>query len=160
MRLVKAAPFQIFVLIALVFMSFRAHAQTVYLTHERLTATVDSSTWTSLLKLELPPGSYLLDSSVLVHNINSLNRVPVLCALTSSAGSGPSETVGVQLESEFPQSQGRASSATVSVNFALDASQGTLVELQCISNTGPGGDRATATGRHLTALQVRRIVRQ
>lgn len=127
-----------------------------HLAHSNEPLAVAFGTWTPLLKLELEPGDYLLDASVALNNPN-LVRVPVLCALGSHAA-GWSETVVVQLESEFPQAEGRASAATLSPNFALSLPTGGIAMLICRSNGT--GEAAIAAGRQMTATAVAKVTVQ
>ena len=127
-----------------------------YLTHDNVPAAVKFGDWQKLLMLELPAGNYVLDASVALTN-PSFERIPVLCALRSPEG-GASETLAVQLESEHPQAEGRASGASLSPNFAYALPEGGVVYLVCMSNGS--GDEAIADGRQMTATRVAAILRQ
>lgn len=123
------------------------------LVRERAPVAVGVGVWTPLLKVEVEPGEYLLDASVALNNPSD-QRVPVLCVLGSPQG-GWSETVVVQLEPEIPQSEGRASAATLSPNFAVSLPTGGIVMLTCQSNGT--GEEAIAEGRQLTATAVAKV---
>src|SRR4029079_12150637 len=79
--------------------------------------TVPSDTFTPILGMDVPAGSYVVNATVLLNDLTS-SRVPVLCALQSPTASGTISAV--QLEPELPQgqgedffTQGRASGATL-----------------------------------------------
>lgn len=122
----------------------------------RTPITVGTS-FAAVLDLNLPAGSYAVTATILLNNLGS-SRVPVLCVL-----SGPTDSSvisAVQLEPEVPQTEGRASAATLPVSLATSLSTAGRIELQCVSNTGPGG--ATAAGSHMqmTAITVAAVTRQ
>ena len=114
-------------------------------------------TSSSILHLDVPAGSYLVSASVLVNNLG-FSRVPVLCAIVSPSGS--SVFSGVQLENEVPQTEGRASAATVPVGFATTVPMAGRIDLVCQSNTGPGGATAEASQRQMTAVTVAGVIVQ
>lgn len=119
---------------------------------------------TSILQLELPAGSYVVNATVAVDN-PGLSRVPVLCVLAIPADSDgePEETSvssSVQLEPEIPETEGRASGATLPVSFATTLSEAGRIELFCQSNTGMGGATAQAEQAQMTAVTVADIVVQ
>jgi hypothetical protein len=114
-------------------------------------------TYSSILHLNVPAGSYVVNASVLVNNLG-VSRVPVLCALASAAGS--SVFSAVQLENEVPQTEGRASAATLPVGFATTLLAAGRIDLMCLSNTGPGGATAEASQRQMTAVTVAGVIVQ
>jgi len=121
------------------------------------TPTTVSTTYSSILHLDLPAGSYVLNASVLVGNLG-FTRVPVLCAFSGPTGSSPYSAV--QLENEVPQTEGRASSSTLPVGFATTLATAGRIELLCQSNTGPGGATAEASQRQMTAITVAGVIVQ
>ena len=127
-----------------------------YYTESR-TATTLGSTYSSILHLDVPAGSYVVNASVLVNNLG-FSRVPVLCVVSSPTGSGVIS--GVQLENEVPQTEGRASGATLPVGFATTLSTAGRIDLVCQSNTGPGGATAEAGQSQMTAVTVAEVIAQ
>ena len=125
-------------------------------TESRTPVTVPTSS-TSLIALNLPAGSFVVTATILLNNLGPL-RVPVLCVLAGPIDS--SVIAGVQLEPEVPQTEGRASGATLPVSLATSLSAAGRIELQCVSNTGAAG--ATAEGSHMqmTAITVANVARQ
>src|SRR5262245_59229876 len=121
-----------------------------YYTELRTSATLNAG-YQSILHLDLPSGSYAINATVLVNNLG-FTRVPVLCVISTPTGSGVIS--GVQLENEVPQTEGRASGATLPVGFATTLREAGRVELLCLSNTGPGGATADASSRAMTAVTV------
>jgi len=115
------------------------------------------TSFTSILHLDVPEGSYVVAATVLANNLG-FTRVPVLCAITSPSDSGVIS--GVQLEPEVPQTEGRASGATLPVGLATTLPSGGRIDLQCQSNTGPAGATAQADQMQLTASTVTGIIRQ
>lgn len=111
----------------------------------------------SILHLDVPAGSYVVSASVLVNNLGQA-RVATLCSLSSPVDT--SETVGVQLEPELPQTEGRASGATIAVGMAITLSQPGRIDLLCVSNSGVPDATAQAEGRQLTATTVGSVVLQ
>jgi len=127
-----------------------------YHTESRVPVSIPTS-FTSILHLDVPEGSYVVAATVLANNLG-FTRVPVLCAITSPSDSGVIS--GVQLEPEVPQTEGRASGATLPVGLATTLPSGGRIDLQCQSNTGPAGATAQADQMQLTASTVTGIVRQ
>jgi len=121
-----------------------------YYTESRTPATVGTS-FGSILHLDVPAGSYVVNATVLVNNLG-FSRVPVLCVIASPTGSGV--IAGVQLENEVPQTEGRASGATLPVGFATTLATAGRLDLVCQSNTGPGGATASADQSSMTAITV------
>ena len=121
-----------------------------YYTESRTSTTVGTS-FGSILHLNVPAGSYAVNATVLV-NILGVSRVPVLCVIASPTGSGV--IAGVQLENEVPQTEGRASGATLPVGFATTLAMAGRIDLVCQSNPGPGGPTATADQYSMTAVTV------
>jgi hypothetical protein len=113
--------------------------------------------YSSILHLDVSAGSYVVNASVLVNNLG-FSRVPVLCVISSPTGSGVISAV--QLENEVPQTEGRASGATLPVGFATTLSTAGRLDLLCQSNTGPGGATAEASQRQMTAITVAEIIPQ
>ena len=127
-----------------------------YYTESRTPTTLGSS-YSSILHLDMPAGHYVVNATVLVNNLG-FSRVPVLCVISSPTGSGVIS--GVQLENEVPQTEGRASGATLPVGFATTHPVAGRIDLVCQSNTGPGGATADAEQRHMTAVTVAEIMVQ
>src|SRR5437868_468503 len=127
-----------------------------YHTESRVPVSIPTS-FTSILHLDVPEGSYVVAATVLANNLG-FTRVPVLCAITSPSDSGVIS--GVQLEPEVPQTEGRASGATLPVGLATTLPSGGRIDLQCQSNTGPAGATAQADQMQLTASTVTGIIRQ
>jgi hypothetical protein len=108
------------------------------------------TTWASLLHLELPAGSYVVNATVLASNPGSY-RVPVLCAGTA----GPLVYSGSQVEPEQPTTEGRASLVTIPVTFTAVLGSPGRVDLVCVSNNGvTSGAVAVASHRQMTAIRV------
>jgi hypothetical protein len=127
-----------------------------YYTESRTPMTLDPSD-SSILHLDLPAGRYVVSATVLVNNLG-ISRVPVLCVISSPSGSGVIS--GGQLEPELPQTEGRASGATLPVGFATSLPAAGRIDLVCLSNTGPGGATADAEQRQMTAMTVAEITVQ
>ena len=127
-----------------------------YHTESRVPVSIPTS-FTSILHLDVPEGSYVVTATVLANNLG-FTRVPVLCAITSPSDSGVIS--GVQLEPEVPQTEGRASGATLPVGLATTLPSGGRIDLQCQSNTGPAGATAQADQMQLTASTVTGVIRQ
>ena len=127
-----------------------------YYTESR-SPTMLGTTYSSILHLDVPAGSYVVNATVLVNNLG-FSRVPVLCAISSPSGSGV--TSGVQLENEVPQTEGRASGATLAVGFATTLQASGRIDLSCQSNTGPGGATAGADQEQMTAVPVPAVIVQ
>jgi hypothetical protein len=95
------------------------------------------------LNLDVPAGSYAVIASMLTNNLGT-TRVPVLCRLRSPTLVTP--IVAVQLENEVPQTEGRASGATLATNFATTlaapgASASSVCRTQASQTRTPWGAR-------------------
>lgn len=110
-----------------------------------------------LLNLDVPAGSYAVTASMLTNNLGA-TRVPVLCRLRSPTLEAP--FVAVQLENEVPQTEGRASAATLATNFATTLAAPGRISLECLQNSGVANPAALGGPRTMTAVSVGSVVVQ
>lgn len=113
--------------------------------------------FTTLLRLEnVPAGKYVVNANVLVHNLSGpLVAMPVNCALGS-----PSEfsvPYAVRIDPFNSTTLLGASSATIALTLSTELFSTGTVTLDCQTNTGPGGQRALAGSRQLTAIRVENL---
>ena len=124
-----------------------------FYTESRMSTSLPTS-FTSILHLDLPGGSYIVNATVLVNNLGP-SHVPVLCVLSSPLDS--SVISAVQLE---PETQQGASGATLPLGLATTLTVPGRVDLSCQSNTGPDGATAEADQMQITAVTVGTITVQ
>jgi hypothetical protein len=102
---------------------------------------------TSVLHAELPPGSWVVNGTVLVNNLG-IERQGVFCAL--DGGARPLVFSGVQLEPEGPQTEWRFSGTTLPVSLAATLAGPGRVDLLC----GGAGPWVEVYVRQLNAVPV------
>ena len=113
------------------------------------------NSYTEMHRIDLPEGKYFVTATVLINNLQSSGRIPVICTLYG--GNGSSVIAAAALEAN---GESGASATTLTNTYTTQWAAPFSVQLLCASNNGPGGQQALAEQMQITAITVASITTQ
>ena len=125
-----------------------------FYSEKRVSMSIPNS-YAEMHRIDLPEGKYFVTATVLINNLQSSGRIPVICTLYG--GNGSSVIAAAALEAN---GESGASATTLTNTYTTQWAAPFSIQLLCASNNGPGGQQALAEQMQITAITVASITTQ